>query len=278
MENNLITKEDIIVTLPELGETIIVLQRNAEEYRSGTKVGQLLPEAATMAYNCTTTVLTELFASLTTTERAKVDVLVIASDPRLGVRNKIHTESMRSIDTAKEVLRAANDAMQASTIAKKQLLNTTAVPDGGVVEISEIKTALPIHDSPELIEFLQTKGAKNIWDNYHRDTYKTERETTGIEGPKEIAERLDNFLSCVQATKNYHVCNPNRRLVFWMVTHFDTIAPYLELITEDLPSGTYPVDHLGGIILHIKKDASTVVTVQKNTYQTNLNFSAIITG
>lgn len=263
--------------LPERGGTVIVLQRNAAD--AG---GHITPEGAKQAKKMAKTKASALLKPMKESDRTAVDFLVVASDPRLGVDNEAHPESLSALETAKAVLAGIREAMKSFDLQDGQLINTTAVPGGGVVEISEIKSWLPIKNSPELMEFLQKKSRKTGEDLcwlYETDAYKEEREKRGVEGAKEIALRIQHFLSSSKGSTNYHKAHPGRRLIFWMITRFDTITPYLREILAHPAECTeiIPVEHLGGILINITPDHVARVVVGDKEYATNLSYS-IVTG
>ena len=272
-----LTSDHLRPHLPELGGSVIILQRNASVLD-----GHIETNDAKQANELAKMRAIELLESLEPDDRSSIDFLVIGSDPRLGVDNEAHPESLATLETAKEVLSGIHEAMQSLDIKDAQLINTTAVPKGGVVEISEIKSWLPINDSLELIGFLQKKSAQTgeelSW-LYETDAYKEEREKLGVEGAKSIALRLQHFLSSSKGSTNYHAAHPGRRLVFWMVTRFDTITPYLrEILAHPAEcSAVIPVEHLGGILINITPDRAVRVIVGDKEYATNLSYQ-IVTG
>lgn len=270
MQNN-IRKEDLTLKLPELGGTVVILQRNAEDSEQ------------TEARDFARTTFEAFLSHLTDEERGALDVLVVASDPRLGIRNIPQTELQTAIETGKEVLQSLKEVMQKNGLKDGQLINTTASAEGGVVEISEIKSARIINASMELGEFLEAKvkeTGEDLWMVYETDKYANEREVARVESAAEVADRLEQFLTFVGGAANYHVANPNRRLLFWAVTHFDVAHSYLQRVVKDLNEvRELPLmEHLGGFILVIDKDGHAVVSVKDKTYQTHLDFSQVVTG
>ncbi|MFA5987541.1 MAG: hypothetical protein WC797_02740 [Candidatus Paceibacterota bacterium] len=265
-----VSLNDLSLRLPEIGGSLVVLQRNAGA-DSGGRARSFAKET-----------ISELLKSLGESDRTSVDFLVVGSDPRIGVENEAHPESLVSLQTAQEVLDGVREAFHSFNLDDKQLLNNTAVPGGKIVEISEIKGWLPVKDSPELMEFLVGKAQQTGEDVamlYETDAYKEERERLGVEGAKDIAARVENFLSFSRGSTNYHAKHNNRRLIFWAVTHFDTITPYLRNILAHPAecSDIISVDHLGGVVINIKNDHTATVTVQKREYETYLRFP-LVTG
>jgi len=288
-----ITSRDIILPLPDKGETIVILQRNAEDYQGRINqkdlsnetalIGDLLPESITNSYDCAKVTLTDFLDRLSVEDRNQVDFLIIASDPRLGVRNIEHKESLRTINTAKEVLRAVKDIIKKYGLSEEQLINSTATPDCSVVEISEIKEEKTFVDYPELMEFVERKSTEtgeDWWNIYEKDLYFEERENLRIEGADSIRKRMYQFMSFVGGGTNYHKSNPNRRLVFWAITHFDTITPYLQGLLKDLNQARKvpPVDFLGGITLHINKTGVSEVFFGEKKSPVRIDYSKSITA
>lgn len=270
-----LTSKNIHVDLPERGGSLIILQRNAP-----TRGKKISSNAAKQTRMLAKEIITKFLESLNDSDRSSIDMLVVGSDPRIGVDNEAHPESLAALETAEEVRLGIQETMRLCGLKDAQFLNTTAVPGGGIVEISEIKGWLPIKDSPELFEFFKNKAVQtgeDIATLYETDAYKEERENLGVEGAKDITTRMEHFLSFSRGSTNYHAAHPNRRLIFWAVTRFDTITPYLRTILAHPAecSEIIPVEHLGGITLKIKADHTATVTIREREYATNLYYSPV---
>lgn len=283
-----ITKEDLSIPVPEVGGTSIVIQRNAEALRkkeeganTDLEIGDLLPESKKETYRQSQKVINDFFSKLSDDDKKGVDILVVASDPRLSVRNIVHTESLRTIETANEILRSIRDYFSQNNLSDRQILNNSASYEKSVVEVSEIKTPYEVSDWPELGEYLETKALEtkeNIMDLYRKGIGVKEREKLHIEGPQQVADRMENFLAFTRASANYHKLNKDRRLILWAVTHFDTLNPYLELTSNEgtMEDTFYSVDYLAGMTLLVEKSGDeTKAIIGNKEYQTNLIFPLI---
>lgn len=263
-----LTPADLRIALPEPGGTTIVIQRaaardrqaDAREYARQTVMKLLEAEAPIL--------------------RASADFLVVGSDPRIGNDGEPHKESLVTLETAREVLEGIREALAALTLSHAQLLNTAAVPQGDIVEISEIKGWQTYAQEPELFEFLQKKAedtGEDLAMLYETDAYKEEREKLGAEGAKDVALRMEHFLSCTRGSANYHAAHPGRRLVMWTVTRFDTITPYLRTVLAHPAECTeiIPAAPLGGVTLNVRPDRTATIRVHDKAYATSLYYAPV---
>jgi hypothetical protein len=274
---NLLTSNDLAIPKLLDGESAVIIQRNAHITKSDKELSEkAAAEAKSVAHD---TLLTYL-QSLTSDEQKGVDVVVVGSDPWIGIHGADHPESQRSLLTAKEALAGIKTAMKSLDLDEKQLINTTAVRGRGVVEVSEIKPFQKLNDWPELYEFYKDKAAetgKDLEALFDYEAYKDEREHLGVEGHHELATRIEHFMSFSRGSANYHEHHKKRRLIFWAVTHFDTITPYLARILAHPAehSMLVPVDYLGGIVLHISTDQTATVIVGGQKLSTNLHYAPV---
>ncbi len=279
-----ITSKDIVLSLPETGETTVVLQRNAKVNRENVPKNKdqscIINESAEAAKKFAVNTFESLLKDLSASEISSLDVMVVASNPHIGTDNADHHETQRSLDTGREILLGIKKVFSELKLGDNQLLNNTAVESKGVVEISEIKGYNKLSDWPELIEFFTQKAedtGEDIIDMYLTEAYKDERDRLGVESANSIAKRMEQFMSFSRGSANYHAKNPGRRLIFWAVTHFDTITPYASVALAQPIECTEPiaVEHLGGVTLHIYRDETAKLTILDKTYSTNLHYPIV---
>ncbi len=268
-------KDALFVPYFSAGETIVILQRNAQtnEDRTGKHHGYCgsVDDGQTKASH---RFATKVFDSLPLSSKdlATLDILVVAANPWVGRNNMSHPQSQRSMETADAVLAAAREFIDHhSHMSSSQLLNTSATPDGGVVPISDIFFSAPEADWPELGEFYRdniTDTEEAVFD-FTEDKLESTRARLHIEGPYDLQRRLEQFMSFTRAGRNYHFHHHSRRLLLWAVNHFDVANPYLNEILLH-PAVLEPfiyVEHLGGLTFHIDKEGNQTVYVGKNRHE-----------
>lgn len=264
------------------GETLLVLQRNAQTTLDQSRGESLVRSVKNDAESAIDTMLKRLVAQYTAAERETLDFLVVASNPWLGIDGVEHTQSQRSVITARALLASLRSLVDRDMISKSQILNNTASHEQDVVEITEIKGTRSFNDTPELFEYFTNQSRKtgeDIYDLYSKEAYKDDRDNKGVEDSHSMAVRLHQFISFSRTSSNFHAKNKGRRLVFLAVSHFDTITPLLVKILKhpSVCSELIPVDYLGGITFVIDQNQICRVFVKDRELATNLNYS-LVTG
>ena len=69
----------------------------------------------------------------------------------------------------------------------------------------------------------------------------------------------------------YHKKHPDRRLIIWAATHYDTISPYVKRdiagVGKEVPLG---VDYGGGISINLDKEGRGTIKVDGKEYEVPL--------
>lgn len=268
-----IEKSDIKPTLPEIGGTEIVLQRHGKYERSADSpnVGSLTEEGVKEVYELSKDFFSELFDSASEDERKQVDVLVIASD------TQYKGGGHRSMETAEQTIKALKEELKRLELDESQLLNSSGrySGDGEVRPTPKLREPQMFNESPEFVEFMREKyGDINLdfWIAFEEDTEKETREAMGAEGPDEIADRVKLMVDVLaRYSRFYHKKHPDRRLVIWAATHYDTISPYVKReIFEVGKDAVLQVDYGGGISINLDKDGGGVVKIAGKEYDVPL--------
>lgn len=273
-----ITVQDLRPLIPEPDGSVLVLQRHAKDNRdpnSELEIGALVPESAERVHLQAKEFFEQVFNSLTPEERKTIDIMVIASDTKLVTPEGLRSPHQRAIESAEQVLAGIREAMQEHGIEENQLLNNAASTDGKPIEQAPLRDLLATEDSPEYLNFLKEKYGTGVefWQAYENDTERETREQMGAEGPTEIADRLDYFLSRTTESMNAcHRSNPGRRLITWVVTHYDTISPYLKRHVTKMDQTMYlPVDHESGIVINIDREGQAKTAISGQEYEIDLS-------
>ncbi|HLD30937.1 MAG TPA: hypothetical protein VJB41_01940 [Patescibacteria group bacterium] len=263
-----ITRESIKPRISEVGGTIIILQRNAKDDRrlDSEDIGALEAEAAEQTFLHAREFFDKIFEGMDDKERETIDVMIIAGDTTLITPDGIKSYHKRAVETASQVIAGLKESMAKFSLREQQLLNTAASPDGGVIEVSELRDLLMLEKSPEFVKFLIDKYGTGVkfWDAYESDAERETRLQMGAEGPDEIADRVNYALSLhAQIAEEYHQANPGRRLIVWAVSHYDSISPFIKKYIVGMEMSSYlPVDQGAGITISIDKTGKATTTIQ----------------
>lgn len=263
-----ITAKDIRPEVPETDGTVMVLQRNARDnrdYRS-SEFGALEKEAREKVRAQSAEFFNELFNALPKKDRKKIDVMVIASDASLITPDGKTSEHKRAVETAEEVIAGLKESMKEFELSEDQFLNSIATTEGGAIEVSGLRDLLMLEESQEFVDFLTEKygTGQDFWEAYEEDKEKKKRLELGVEGSKEIADRV-NYELTVQAriAQEHHRANPGRKLVLWAISHYDSLSPFIKQHVLGKDVTTYlPVEQGGGITLSISKGGQISSTIQ----------------
>jgi hypothetical protein len=267
-----ITSRDLAYKIPPPDETVFILQRNGKDNRdskSELEMGALIPGSAEQIRFETEASLKQALESLEPEERKQVDFLVIAADTELETpMEDVRSTHKRAVETAERVLAGIEMSIQEHDLDRSQLLNKRGLP----IELSSgrLRDLRMFEDTPEFVKFLKDKYGTGMefWQAYEDDVEKETREKMGAEGPDEIAKRIDSYLKVLaNAMKFYHVKHPNRRVMIWVETHYDTLSPFFKSKTGMKKTDDLPVDHGAGVAIYLGKDGKATSQIQGHSYE-----------
>lgn len=261
---------------PDPGETLIVLQRNAKDDRTpdSDDIGRLFPEAAQVAKDTSREFASKVFESAGA-DASKVRFLVVGSDTELLTPSGIQSAHKRGLETAKEDVEGIKEAAKDHGVPLESLF---ANPSGEAIELTSgrLKDLKMLEESPEFVNFLKEKctvdgkfDEKKFWIEYEADTYRTEREAMGAEGPEDIAERVRNYAGTLShAAELWHQNHPGQRLVVFAVSHYDNISPFIkEHVTHQGTTNDYlGIENNGGIAIRARAGSNPTSTIRGHTY------------
>ena len=269
-----IEKGDINPNLPAVGGTEIVLQRHGKYERSADspKVGSLTEEGIEEIYTSGKDFFGKLFDAIPESERSNIDILVLASDTQ-------HKDGgQRSMETADQIIKVVKEELGRLNLNESQLLNTSGNVSGegdAPRPTPKLREPQMFNNSPEFVEFLKDKyGDMNLdfWIAFEEDKEKETRQAMGAEGPDEITDRMQLMIDILaRYSRFYHDKHPDRRLIIWAATHYDTISPYVKReifkVGKDAVLG---VDYGAGISINLDKDGKGSVKIAGNEYEVPL--------
>lgn len=212
-----------------------------------------------------------IFKSLPPEERARVDILIIASNANLRMPGGVDNPHKRSVETSERILAAARASMAEFGVNSDQLLNKTGKP----IEVDKLKDLTMWDKAPKFVDFLYEKygDSKELWAAYEEDRHKDVREYLknegqSAEGPDDIADRVGDYMATLKhALDVYHIHHPGRRMVAIVNTQYDAAAPMIKKYILDVPLEQYvPIDKRGGVVLKVNAEGETSATLQGHTY------------
>jgi len=259
-----IEKQDIAAPIIESGGTAIVLQRH-EKYnrdRTAEDAGSINIDAAELARERDL----EFFRDVVSQEvdGSEVMVLFVSSDTQYADRGR------RSLETAQLAQDAASELFISLGIdPNERIINFN--PDFSTSKNSPTDQDIrpmkglrepQIFDTPAYIDHLKAKyGSEDgpgaglsqaAWAAHESDTESKVREELGAEGVHDIVDRTKQSIRILERySKAFHAANPNKRLVIWADSHYDTISPLVKDATNTSFDEYVPVDYGAGVVMNI---------------------------
>lgn len=268
-----IEKSDIKPHAIGLGETEIVVQRHGKYIRDreDAQVGSLSQESADEERAAAQKYFQEFLAQLPEEERDTVDVLFVSSD------TQYFDGGRRSYETAELAQAAAEQVLQDNGISTDHILNHShdLMGDGKPRPWKVLREPQMFDKSPDFVDYMVDKYGpltQDFWIAYEEDTEKEKRLEMGAEGPDEIADRLSFALRVLSRYSGaYHKSNPDRRLVVWASTHYDTISPFVKRdVFETGKEQQLLVDYGAGITVDIDKEGRGTTVLGGKDYEVPL--------
>lgn len=277
-----ITKNDLIIPLPEPNGTAIVVQRHENYHREpdNPHVGSLKPEAREQAYAQAESTIRQLIEQLPEDERLKFDFMIFASPTSYLGGGK------RATETAQQVLAVIRGLVDEYHLSQDQVLNNQQrLPwDGGPIPSKKLVEPKMFEQSPEFVDFLrQTYGngemSQAAWQAYEEDfpEVRERRLELGVEGASDMGNRLAHFLSAIKRyADKYHTAHPGKRLLIWIDSHYDTISPFLREHVFNGRTDYLPVGYGAGFSMTVTPDGNAITNIGNETYSVNLSYWILV--
>jgi len=279
---NKVEIEDII--LPELapGESSVVFQRHGkyDRDRNSETAGSVTAGSAEEMYDYDRKTFDKLF------KQPDTYVLFVSSDTQYA------DKGFRSLETAEVAQQAAKDSLESQGLdATERIINLN--PEYSTARHDEtdqdIRPLAGIRE-PQIfnprdagyVQHLQDKYgyadeeaktglSPKGWAFHEFDGEREAREETGAEGEEELIKRTKKTLAILERYAHvWHANNPDKRLVIWAASHYDTISPLIReangvLREEDgsLADVYQGVDYGGGIVINIPSSVEDDLTLTR---------------
>ncbi len=278
-----VEKEDIAAPHIAPGGTTIVLQRH-EKYnrdRSADDAGSISPENSGATIDVDRQFFEDVLAQ-EQTDGAETVVLFVSSDTQYAGKGRRSLETGQlAQDTAAEVFAAAGIDPAQRIINFNPNFNTHRSSDTdqdirpmrGIVEPKMfdehpefVKELGRMFNPPELQEEIDARRtdvqlSPRAFGAYEEDApeVKELRERHGAEGVHDIVDRTKKSISVLERySRFFHAKNPDKRLVIWATSHYDTISPLVK-DAQGADFGEYvPVDYGAGIVMNIEPGSTDV--------------------
>lgn len=89
------------------------------------------------------------------------------------------------------------------------------------------------------------------------------RERHGAEGVHDIVDRTKKSLRILERyARIFHKNNPNKRLVIWATSHYDTISPLVKDVTGTDFTEYIGVDYGAGVVIEVPPEGETTLSAQ----------------
>ncbi len=268
-----IEKSDIKPHKIKPGETEIVFQRHGAYVRDreDPHVGSLSEESAAEEKKASKSYFDNFIKNVPEQDRDKIDVLIVASDTQYFGAGR------RSMETAQQAQQAVSEVFEEKGIPTANIINSTGRlrGEGGPRPMPKLREPNFLNDSPDFLDYMleKYKGINvNFWTAYEEDQEKETRLAMGAEGPDDIADRTAFSLRALaRYAKAYHAANPDRRLIIWGATHYDTISPFVKRDIFGVgKEQQLLVDYGGGISIDIDSEGKATTEIRGKEYEVPL--------
>lgn len=284
-----IEQQDIIVPSIGKGETAVVFQRHGKYIRDrdAENAGSLYEDNAEVVQQADEEWFQELLSS--PQAREITYFLFVSSDTQYAGKGfrSLETGQLAQDAAKKVMLELGIDANEHIInfndnfkIARSDETDQDIRPLPGIREpdIFNPDDAAYIHHLQETHgyadEYNKTGISPKGWAFHEMDAEKAKRETTGAEGQEDLIDRTKASLAVLERyARVWHVNNPDKKLVIWATSHYDTINPLVKEIDGCLRENdgsladTYqPVDYGGGIVLKFPSREGDI-TVETRKHQ-----------
>lgn len=269
-----IEKDDIKAPVIEAGGTAIVLQRH-EKYnrdRSAEDAGSITESEETIKQD------TKFFEDILRQEEAdgvETVVLFVSSDTQYADKGR---RSMETGQLAQDV--AAQVFADAGVDPNQRIINfnpnfstnRSKETDQDIRPMKGIVEPKIFDDTPDFVKELGKKFnppelqaeidaqrsdvqlSPQAFGAYEADLpeVKELREKHGAEGVHDILDRTKKTLKTLERYAGaFHANNPNKRLVIWATSHYDTISPLVKDATGTSFEEFVGVDYGGGVVIEV---------------------------
>jgi hypothetical protein len=267
----LITRDDIRPHPIAAGETELIIQRHGKyERNEGPGVGSLPGSSRRDEQAAATAYFSGFLEQLPEYDRKTVDLLVVTSDTQYKGGGR------RSQETARIAQDSASEVFSRATMAAGNIINLShdLKGEGGPRPMKKLREPQMLNDSPDFRDFLIDKYGENgemnlgFWIAFEDDAEKDLRLEMGAEGPDDIADRmLFSANTLARYSKLYHASHPDKRLIIWAATHYDTISPFVKReIFGVSKEAKLQVDYGAGIVIDIDREGGAKTTISGVKY------------
>lgn len=277
-----VEKEDIIIPELAVGETSIVFQRHGKynRDRDSETAGSITDESANELYDYDKDLFDKLFT------QDNVYVLFTSSDTQYA------NNGFRSLETAEVAQLAAKESLEQAgldpteriinfnpnfAIARHDETDQDIRPLAGIREpqIFNPRDAAYIRHLQEKYGYGDEEAKTGIspkgWAFHEFDGEREVRETTDAESEDELIKRTKKTLAVLERyARVWHASNPDKRLVIWAASHYDTISPLVrdadEVLRDEngnLTDAYQPVDYGGGVVINIPASFEDDITLAR---------------
>ncbi len=254
---------------PDLGGTSIVMQRHGKYER---ETGSLTESGEEISREKSTKIIDDFIDKIPEDERKKLVLMVLASPTELN-------GGQRSMETAKVAIDSARKVFEKYGIPEGNILTTDPRP------VEDIEEPRIFKENLDYMNFLfdkYGKGTQSFWKAFEEDVHKDERLQFGAEGPVDMSDRYAHFIDVLgRYSRQFHAKNQEdkKRLIIWVVSHYDTITTYIKNHVANIPQEKYvPVDYDGGVTMNINPENEASIQIGDTKVPVELSKQGNITA
>lgn len=275
-----IVEQDIRRDLPPIEGTSLVLQVNARDQRNpdSPHYGEITEEAKENTRLEAKEYFLEVIKKLPPKDREQIQILIVASDSSLIVpgNDDLNSPHKRGLETAVEVMAGAKEALLELGLPDSLIINHSlpAIQNRSkdnaqeIGEFTQLEPTSILRESPEFLQLLIERHGSGaeipFWSAYEDDVEKEDRERLNAEGPEDIAERISKFVKTMSRYgRTIHRYHPNKRLIIWAVSHYDSLSPYIKKDILKMPlKDELRMNKGSGITVDVASDGNLSSTIR----------------
>lgn len=273
-----ITKEDLRPPESfEPGSVLISLIANVKDIRNPAdgELGTLYPEQAEEFMGRMETFMDKVYDIVPSEEWDKIEVIVLAGDTKLVTPGEdgISNGSQRAMDTGQRAIKGLEASMEKHQIDIDGHLTTHGKNPIGVDTLCDLNM-LHETDNPNTVKFMEFMldkygSGKEFWVAYESDAEKEMRENLGVEGPSDIADRVNHLVDICSTIADIHrKDDPEKRVIVVAIGHYDNISPWVKQYILGLnPADSFvPIVKGSGLVIKKSKDGEAAANIGGVSY------------
>ncbi|MFA5925773.1 MAG: hypothetical protein WC831_02470 [Parcubacteria group bacterium] len=281
-ERIIVKKEDLKPPQEfEKGAALINLIVNVKDIRDPKdgEIGALYPEQAAEFEARIESFMDQIYNTLPAEERSDLDVVVIAGETHLVTPgpNGLRSAHQRAMETGDRAIAGILKSMTKHDIDPEEVLTTQHGRPIATNILNDLRLMHPLgsEGEKEFHNFLVKRygAGRDFWKAFEEDAEQVRRTELRAEGPTDISDRVDHFVSIATTIVDLHQeGNPQKRVVIFAIGHYDNLSPWVKshLAGIDPAKGFVPMEKGGGLVIKRSSDKTAETSVGARTFAVKL--------